>query len=75
MHKCTVFMHEDAMANCIIWQKYYMLMIKSNIIEWEVNGYQKPWDEEVWTLSSELQRDNALDTVTYISCGELPCGC
>lgn len=46
-----------------------MLIIKNNVSEWEVNGYQKPWDGEVWTLSSEVQRDNAVDTVAYISCG------
>lgn len=68
-HKYTVYVHEDAVANCIILQKYHMLIIKSNISEWEVNGYQKPWDGEVWTLSSEVQRDNAVDTVAYISCG------
>lgn len=70
MHKYTVYVHEDAMANYIILQKYYMLIIKNNISEWEVNGYQKPRDGEVWTLSSEVQKDNAVDTVAYISCGE-----
>lgn len=48
MHKYTIYVHEDAMANCIILQKYYMLIIKKyNISEWEDNGYQKPWDGEV----------------------------